>query len=276
MATSSEPLMTAFQNQFDSDQYGGLLSLSAAVYRYLSPDVHRPLLILIMAAFAGAVGIPFLYKAVKERWGKRPALIAGWIMVLYPESIMLGGSEMREPFLLALISILFWAVLSWKKIHGCLVGGCGQLAVPVPFLVAGGCGGGRGDGGLVLAGLCHCLVEYPLAVLGWGTVGVASVLLAVLSWEWLHGSASYDTSLVEQSSGMVELIMNTISHAYRIPLTLSGLAQPVLPAAWSTLPTRLHRLSPSCARWDGTCWHLCSCMRFSPFGRRRTSRNAGC
>ena len=115
LATSSEPLMTAFQNQFDSDQYGGLLSLSAAVYRYLSPDVHRPLLILILAAFAGAVGIPFLYKAVKERWGKRPALIAGWIMVLYPESIMLGGSEMREPFLLALISILFWAVLSWKK-----------------------------------------------------------------------------------------------------------------------------------------------------------------
>jgi hypothetical protein len=61
---------------------------------------------------------------------------------------------------------------------------------------------------------------------------VASVLLAVLSWAWLQGSASYDTSLVEQSSGWVQLIMNTIKHVYRIPfLTVYGLTQPVLPAA---------------------------------------------
>jgi 4-amino-4-deoxy-L-arabinose transferase-like glycosyltransferase len=233
LATSNEPLLTAFQNQFDSDQYGGLLSLSAAVYRYLSPDVHRPLLILILAAFAGAVGIPFLYKAIKERWGKRPALIASWIMVFYPESIMLGGSEMREPFLLALISILFWAVLSWKRNRMAAIW-TGAASLLGLFLFSWRVA-------VVVLGVMAVWfwLDYVISswntrwkVLGWVTVAVASVLLAVLSWAWLHGSASYDTSIVEQSSGWVQLIMNTIKHVYRIPfLTVYGLTQPVLPAA---------------------------------------------
>ncbi|HTX79701.1 MAG TPA: hypothetical protein VMC62_08535 [Longilinea sp.] len=233
LATSGDPLITAFQNQFDADQYGGLLSLSAAIYRYLSPDVHRPMLILILAAFAGAVGIPFLFKGVRERWGKRPALVAGWIMALYPESIMLGGSEMREPFLLALISILFWAVLSWKKNRMTAIW-AGLASLVGMFLFSWRVA-------VVVAGvmLVWFWLDYVIAswstrwrILGWVTVAVASVLLAVLSWEWLQGSASYDTSLVEQSSGWVQLIMNAIKHAYRIPfLTVYGLTQPVLPAA---------------------------------------------
>ena len=49
LASSGQSLTTAFRGEgFISDQYGGLLALSAATYRLLSPDLHRPALILIL------------------------------------------------------------------------------------------------------------------------------------------------------------------------------------------------------------------------------------
>ena len=69
LAESGEPLGMAFQEEFTTDQYGGLLSLSAAVYRVFSPDGHRPLLILILTSFAAAAGLPFLWQVVRKRWG---------------------------------------------------------------------------------------------------------------------------------------------------------------------------------------------------------------
>ena len=42
LAVSDQPLWASFREEFTTDQYAtGLLSLSAAVYRYLSPDAHR-------------------------------------------------------------------------------------------------------------------------------------------------------------------------------------------------------------------------------------------
>ncbi|NUO81692.1 hypothetical protein HUU05_16605, partial [candidate division KSB1 bacterium] len=50
LAQSEQPLWVSFQDDMKTDQYGGLLALSAAVYRYLSPDVHRPHLVLAIGA----------------------------------------------------------------------------------------------------------------------------------------------------------------------------------------------------------------------------------
>ncbi|NMB55277.1 MAG: hypothetical protein GYA15_11300, partial [Leptolinea sp.] len=101
--------------QYVTDQYGGLLALSAGVYAVFSPDAHRPLLIVLLAAFAGAAGAAFLYKALRERFGNTIAWIAAWVFALYPNSLLLGASQMREPFLLSLTAAAFWAVAAWKK-----------------------------------------------------------------------------------------------------------------------------------------------------------------
>jgi hypothetical protein len=123
LASTGGSLLHSFTSEFYSDQYGGMLALSAAVYRFLSPDAHRPHLILILTAMAGSLGIPFLYRAVCIRFNERIATLSAWILVFYPELILLGSSQMREPFLIALGTIAFWAVCYWERASEELVEG---------------------------------------------------------------------------------------------------------------------------------------------------------
>jgi len=84
LASSGKSLTAAFRSEFATDQYGGLLALSAAIYRFLSPDAHRPLLILIITSFFNVFGLPFLWKGIFKRWGEKTANVAAWIYALYP------------------------------------------------------------------------------------------------------------------------------------------------------------------------------------------------
>src|SRR5512140_503815 len=54
LARSDKPLMRAFDSKFSSDQYGGLLWISAFIYRYLSPVTHQPLEVVFLAALIGS------------------------------------------------------------------------------------------------------------------------------------------------------------------------------------------------------------------------------
>ncbi|MBI5823943.1 MAG: hypothetical protein HZB18_07960 [Chloroflexi bacterium] len=108
LAVSDRPILDAFNQKFSSDQYGGLLAFSALIYRYFSPDAHRPLMLVLMSALMGTIGVPFLWKAVNLLWGEKVALASGWIFALYPESVLLGGSAMREPYLLAFSAFALW------------------------------------------------------------------------------------------------------------------------------------------------------------------------
>jgi len=74
IAQRKSPLYTAFTNLEATDQYGGMMFLSALVYRTLSPDVSRPLLIALLAAFAMAAGVAFLYAAIRLRWSEKIAV----------------------------------------------------------------------------------------------------------------------------------------------------------------------------------------------------------
>lgn len=233
LASSGEPLTAAFHGEkFISDQYGGLLALSAAVYRLLSPDAHRPVLILILAALFGGLGAAFLFSAVRKRWGEPTARIAGWIMALYPEAVLLGASQMREPFLIALFAIAFWGVLSWQDRRreaalALALSLAGMLLISWRVaLVTGG----------VLAVWFGLDVLAESARPGWRWLGRAGgilgflVLLAV-SWNWLKEAAVWDAVLTIQGSGMMQWIFETLSKAWRVPvMTVYGLAQPVLPA----------------------------------------------
>jgi hypothetical protein len=114
LAQSGAPLVSAFKEEFATDQYGGLLSLSALAYRVFSPDAHRPLLILILTSFAYALGLPFLWQVVKKRWGEKTANLTAWFYTFYTESLVLGASQMREPMLIGLTCIAAWGVGKWK------------------------------------------------------------------------------------------------------------------------------------------------------------------
>ncbi len=78
LSSSGKPLLAGFDRNYYTDQYGGLLVLSALTYRSLSPDAHRPLLILALAALTAALGVPFLTRATDVLWANGwPRSVAG-------------------------------------------------------------------------------------------------------------------------------------------------------------------------------------------------------
>ncbi|HSB00729.1 MAG TPA: hypothetical protein VLE49_08770 [Anaerolineales bacterium] len=108
LATSEYPVIDAFSQQYGSDQYGGLLAFNTFVYRYFSPDAQRPLMLVLLSAFFAALGIPFFWKAVNQVFGDKVAWAATWVFALYPDSILLGASAMREPYLLTFNTLVLW------------------------------------------------------------------------------------------------------------------------------------------------------------------------
>ena len=108
LATSELPVIDAFSKEYGSDQYGGLLAFNTFVYRYFSPDAQRPLLLILLSAFFAALGVPFFWKAVSQVFGEQVAWVSTWIFALYPDSVLLGASAMREPYLLTFSTLVLW------------------------------------------------------------------------------------------------------------------------------------------------------------------------
>lgn len=233
LAESGAPLLSAFQEEFATDQYGGLLSLSTAVYRVLSPDGHRPLLILILTSFFSALGLPFLWHVVRTRWDEKISNLTAWFYALYPEGVILGASQMREPMLIGLSAVAAWGVVTWKdnKKHASIALGLsflGMLFLSFKAAIA------------ILAGMAIWFwLEniQPKASKTWRAVGygllVICILAAVLfSWSWLVDSSKWDLYLMESSSGRIQWEVELIGEKYRAPFIIAyGMAQPVLPAA---------------------------------------------
>ena len=231
LAISDNTLWSTFQEDFSTDQYGGLLSLSAGIYRYLSPGAHRTFLILILAAFAPAMGVAFLFSAISRRWNRSLAKWAGWIFVFYPDAIFFAGSQMREPFLIGVAAIGFWAVLFWKDNRrtamiaffvSLLVGMLFSSRVtPLMF------------GMLLILFWAEHLIPRNRAwqIMGWIGVAVASVGFLFLTWNWLESSAWWDLQVTEDASGWVaNIIADMDLKVQYVFITAYGLAQPVLPA----------------------------------------------
>jgi len=240
LARSGEPLWSSFRDEFATDQYGGLLALSALVYRVLSPDAQRPYLILILGAFFSALGVPFLRTAIRLRWSARTAAIAVWIYVLYPDAIFFGASQMREPILVGLSAIVFSAVLAWDSrawtkwaaLMGSLIG-MALISSRVAAAVTGFMG---------LLFLLEYIVSRPerrWRILGWSGLAVGSILLLGFSWEWFRTSTTWDVSVTQADSGWVTKIIAEASQMTHLPAEqvapvitgTYGLARPVLPAA---------------------------------------------
>ena len=99
LADSNKSLLTAFTEPSSSDQYGGLLFVSAFIYRFLSPDVHRPLLIVVITATISSLTVLFTWGFTRGTFGKKAAFLAAWLIALYPDAALLGSSQMREAFI---------------------------------------------------------------------------------------------------------------------------------------------------------------------------------
>ncbi len=234
LASSEDSLFTAFSNSIQGDQYGGLLFITALIYRFLSPDVARPLLITILGALLMSIGLGFLFQFVQKRWGQLAAMVAGWFYVLYPEGVLLGSSQMREPFLIGLFCIGLWAVSNWrqKTIQKALIFVLSialATMISTPFSAAIG-------GLLVLYFVIDWLSEQKTKqyqLFGWLALGVILVGMAAGGWLWLKPTIHYDAYLTERASGQIQFLLDKLGGAtWLVPLTaLAGITQPLLPAA---------------------------------------------
>ncbi len=81
--------------------------MSAFVYRYGN---ESPLTMVVLAALAGALGGWFAFQAVHPLLGARTAWLTALIFLFYPDSILLGASQMREPFLMTLAAMAFYGM----------------------------------------------------------------------------------------------------------------------------------------------------------------------
>jgi len=232
LAQSGAPITTAFQEEFSTDQYGGILSLSAAIYRYLSPDGHRPLLILILTSFLNALGLPFFWSAVKHRWSEKIAAIAVWILALYPESIILGASQMREPILIGLSAVAFWGVTVWEqsRIKSLLAIFISTIAI---IFISSKAAIAIFTAIVIWFWLDHVLQRSSKSVrIGSGILLVLILGVGILlGWNWLVDSSKWDLFLMESASGRIQWELELVGERFQVPFIVTyGLAQPVLPA----------------------------------------------
>ena len=235
LAQSDEPLFRAFSDEFGTDQYGGMLSLSAAIYRTFSRDAFRPGLVLIVVAGAFSLSIPFLVSFLRRRFDRRIALYAGWIMALYPEGVLLGASQMREAFFILLISMLLWTAGKWLA---------REMRYAVYFI-----------GVFSLVGLMVFSFRVAISALGFlliwmwfdWTANKTQQILRIIRWivliivlffvllglqGWLVEVAHWDTLQTFRSSGMIQFQLADIVYWLRSPLIwVYGIFQPFLPAA---------------------------------------------
>ncbi len=248
LASSQDSLLNAFnKSSANNDQYGGLLFVSSLLYRLGSPDAHRPWLIILLAALVSGIGVGLAYEAARKAWGDSLAIPVGWIMALFPEAVLLGASQMREPFLMMFISMGFWGMINWAENRitaavwmsgaatGLLLFSPGVAAAAffvlvvwfwlsreerrMPWWIWGGT-----IGVIVLSSLLFILTLS-------GTNSGGSGLLARLL-TWIRLSANYDAGMLERNSGWIQNILSRVPTLLHLPFIIGyGILQPVLPAA---------------------------------------------
>ena len=114
LGRSNESLGAAFENNRSVDQYGGLLFLSAVIYRIFGSLYHQPLLMAVLAAACSALAVIFGWGFARRVWGEKAATITAWSLFLYPEAVLLGGSQMREAFTIPLVAAAFYGLARYR------------------------------------------------------------------------------------------------------------------------------------------------------------------
>ena len=249
LAQSDTPILTVFTKGYSSDQYGGYLALSIVVYRYLSPGMSHPVMMIILSAWMGAISVIFFWLFSRRIVGEKAVLVGLWLFCLYPESVLLGATQMREPYLICLITVTIWAVLEWIHSSQPKVLWWGALAsIGILFISPG------------------ILFPLSLFLLGWWffeqkrkniplwavivLLGFAILVPLVFAYaigresqlerfsilqvilKWFKNAISWDLILSAQGSGRIEYLFKDLPIQLQTPFILAyGVLQPVLPAA---------------------------------------------
>ncbi len=248
LAVSENSVFTAFTDKYAYDQYGGLLAFSAFIYRYLSPDAHRVLMLVLLSAFVGALAVPFLWKSVSLLWGEKMAVPSAWVFALYPESVLLGGSAMREPYLLAFSAFALWGFVNWHvsqdkwDLSWLGVGILGMLLVSpsialVTLIILGGWLYFTGERGKIPWWAVAAIILVFVAGLfilssALNRVGNLSggTPLAVIN-NFVHEALKWNVFKIEEGSGWVQKLFDEMPEALHLPFVMIyGFLQPVLPA----------------------------------------------
>ncbi len=233
LAASGGSILSAFQGDtFFSDQYGGLLALSAVVYRIFSPAVHFKVNILLLVAFMSTLTIPFVWKALRDK-PIRVQKSAVLLIAFYPDIILYSASQMREGLILGLSAILFYVVnqRSIKSFKTLLIAGFVMVGLVLINLKVGVF--------IIFAMAVWYLLfnqnetlfikknRWALILFSVGVIGVG-----LISVQWLASSSQWDSALLVMESGWIETIIHKIGVRYRMPFaTVYGFLRPLLPAA---------------------------------------------
>lgn len=266
LATSEYPVIDAFSKQYGSDQYGGLLAFNTFVYRYFSPDAQRPLLLVLLSAFFAALGIPFFWKAVNQVFGEKVAWAATWIFALYPDSLLLGASAMREPYLLTFTTLVLWGFV--HRFYRFEESPSINKLSDLPNLLKDRIGWmwiALGLAGMLLVSPAVALVAI-MVFAGWlffaserreiswrGLAAIAVIFLSALFFlssslnrsgefvatsplhvinDWFQAAVKWDVYQAERDSGWIQKIFDENPPWIRLPfIAIYGIFQPVLPAA---------------------------------------------
>ena len=231
---------------YNNDQYGGMTVLGIWIYRYLSPDARRFQLLDLLGAFVFATGVPYLFRALKE-WDylnepgmEKVAAIASWIYVLYPDSIVYSASPMREPFLMGLLAVAFWALTRFKhdpRRYGLTLAAIFLVCLPFSYFIAG-----------ALAAVTVVWIWAELLIPrskkwlygGLGLALLAIILTFILALPSIQNFVHFDIHTTEINSGWVEKVVGEVGGQFRsFFLAIYGITQPVLPAILFYQPTTI-------------------------------------
>ena len=251
LATSDEGLLSAFTEQRRSDQYGGLLFLSALTYRLLSPGVHRPLLIVLISAVISSLAVLFTWGFARLCLGRRASIIAAWIVALYPDAILLGASQMREPFIGTALAIALYGhgfirrgLLKQGLIS--ILGSTVILVLPISppfaFAIIGVVGlawlwevqrMSKRHLWLLLLLAIVALVAIFLIIRVWSTIeNLTETGIGILLEWWNSVGGQWQRNLLAMQSDVIKSVFRITPDWADLPLIVAyGLVRPFLPAA---------------------------------------------
>ena len=250
LARSNQPLSSAFGGFRNVDQYGGMLYLSAVIYRYLGGSFHQNLQVVILAAAISSLAVLFTWASARRLLDHKVALLAAWIVALFPDAIILGSSQMREAFLMTLIAAALYGLVRYiqERSSSGLVWIFTSLILMLPlsppivgiFLVMFVILAISMDGWglirqprfwLILGGIT--VVAVIGIWLAWERIAPEGINnpLALISW-WFRESARWQAYFVKRSSPLIRRIINTSPDWVNTPILLGyGILQPFLPGA---------------------------------------------
>lgn len=250
LAESKEPLTLAFSDEMQGDQYGGMLFSMASLYRLASPDAHRPALTVYLSAWISVLGVLFTWAFTQKAFDNTSAKVAGWIVVFLPEAVLLGASQMREPFMILGAALALYGYIALQKgefRRGVSTGVVGLfislfisppqgMLILVVLLIAWlwqGAHLSRRSAAIVVIALVLVLVAGFLTIRAWSGIenSPADRIGRLLEW-WLLEGAEYELYKLEQQSGVFQALFEIFPDWAHAPLATGyGLVQPFLPAA---------------------------------------------